>query len=227
MAEHKLVSREYLGKGGWNALRLQVGDRLTNYLSYLCEAPTRHRSRHVRCRCDCGRECVVRLIKSALWRDRKCPLCGNGGKGVSQMPPEDRFWAKVNRKGPDDCWLWTGAHRSDLGYGHMNWRGGHRAAHRIAYELMVGEIPEGLVLDHLCRTPACVNPKHLEPVTQRVNVIVRGQGPFARRAAQTHCLRGHEFTPENTYIHKSRGVRICRECHRVRNRKQKDESPNR
>jgi hypothetical protein len=127
---------------------------------------------------------------------------------------EQKFWQKVVKT--LGCWIWTGAKRGRMGHGHCQWRGRMKGAHIVAYELLVGLVPDGLDLDHTCRNPACVNPAHLEPVTHRENVIVRGTGPFAQRARQTHCLRGHEFTPENTYIHKSRGVRVCRKCHAAR-----------
>lgn len=119
-----------------------------------------------------------------------------------------RFIAKVDKT--DTCWLWQAATRR--GYGAF-WLGGrHVAAHRFAYQFLVGPVPDDLHLDHLCRTPACVNPAHLEPVTCRENLLrspVTFQGINARK---THCKNGHEFTPENT--REWRGGRICRECAR-------------
>lgn len=158
-----------------------------------------------RVRCDCGaeKEVVATLVKTGT--TRSC--------GCLRSPPEaDRFWSKVEKT--DSCWLWKGS-RGPLGYGHIFWRGQWPAAHRVAYELSVGPIPARLVLDHLCRNPSCVNPAHLEPVTTRENTM-RGVGPAPRRAAQTHCLRGHELAGDNVYIHKSRRVRVCRTCHRNR-----------
>lgn len=90
-------------------------------------------------------------------------------------------------------------------------------AHRAVYELLVGPIADGLVIDHLCRKPSCVNPSHLEAVTQSEN-LKRGLGPAvtrARHAAQTHCRHGHEFSPDNTIVNSS-GSRVCRTCNRVR-----------
>lgn len=162
-----------------------------------------------RCICACGTE---RIVPGNAMRSGNTRSCGCA-KTMTNEEAIAAFWAKVKRT--SSCWLWTGAMRG-TGYGHLAWQGSYRAAHRVAYELLVGPIPDGLVLDHLCRTPACVNPAHLEPVTQRTNVIDRGTGPFAKRARQTHCKRGHEFTPENTYIYPSRGVRYCRTCHRDR-----------
>lgn len=111
------------------------------------------------------------------------------------------------------CIPWSGKGR-EKGYGKW-WgrRNGQKArshpAHRIAYENAKGPIPEGLQIDHLCRNRACVNPDHLEAVTGRVNVL-RGMNPPAQNARKTHCVRGHEFTPENTRM--DRGYRFCLKC---------------
>lgn len=111
------------------------------------------------------------------------------------------------------CWLWRGELRK--GYGRVLFGGGRLSAHRVVYEMEVGPIPEGLVIDHLCRNHACVNPEHMEPVTQRVNVL-RGVAPAAANARKTHCLRGHAFDDENTYPVRV-GGRGCRACDRRRN----------
>ena len=102
-----------------------------------------------------------------------------------------------------------------LGYGTMTIKGKPKRAHIVAYEQMVGPIPEGLELDHLCDNPSCVRPDHLKAVTHRENTL-RGNNPFAQKARQTHCIHGHEFTPENTYT--GRGRRECRACNRERQR---------
>lgn len=94
---------------------------------------------------------------------------------------EERFWSKVVRD--DDglyCWPWIAS--TAHGYGQINRDGRPRMAHRVAYELLVGPIPEGLDLDHLCSTPRCCNPSHLEPVTRGVNVSRAHQRRAARRA---------------------------------------------
>ena len=107
----------------------------------------------------------------------------------------------------DGCWEW-GAGKQSRGYG-MCWNGEKAVlAHRFSFEVHKGEIPEGLVIDHLCRNRSCVNPDHLEAVSQRENVR-RGNSPRLR-AAQTHCKRGHEYTPENT--HSWGGSRACKSC---------------
>ena len=122
---------------------------------------------------------------------------------------EKRFWSKV-RKGPV-CWWWIVNGRISENYGTITFNKKPMVAHRISWELLRGKIPKGLQLDHLCRNKGCVNPDHLEPVTHREN-IMRGNSPWATNAKKTHCLRGHEFTKENTYIHKSKGGRNCRTC---------------
>ena len=90
-------------------------------------------------------------------------------------------------------------------------RGQQVKAHRVVWSLTNGPIPDGLVLDHLCRNRACCNPAHMEPVTIGENVM-RGETIPARNAAKTECGNGHPFDPENTYI-STRGARVCRRCH--------------
>jgi hypothetical protein len=112
--------------------------------------------------------------------------------------PEQRFWSKVQRAALDDCWLWTAA-RNPHGYGRVQINGSFHQAHRISYELTVGPIPDGLSLDHLCRVRNCVNPAHLEPVTNRVNGL-RGVSPAAINAAKAECVNGHAFDEANTRV---------------------------
>lgn len=104
---------------------------------------------------------------------------------------EERFHARY-AVSPAGCWEWT-AGVDHAGYGKINDKGRCFRAHRVGYELLVGPIPAGLVLDHLCRNPPCVNPQHLEPVTDGENVR-RGVGPTAANARKERCVRGHEFT---------------------------------
>lgn len=104
------------------------------------------------------------------------------------MALTERFERLYEPEPNSGCWLWKGA--TACGYGYFR----HRPAHRFAYELYRGPIPEGLQLDHLCRVRSCVNPSHLEAVTQGVN-LHRGETIAARNAAKTHCPKGHEYTP--------------------------------
>jgi hypothetical protein len=132
---------------------------------------------------------------------------------------EAAFWAKV-REVPSGCWEWTGSRMA--GYGQFGTRtagcrrGLTTAAHRIAYELVVGQVRDGLELDHVCRNRACCNPAHLEPVTHRENVL-RGVSPMALNARKEACPRGHAYAPANTYVTKA-GKRQCRACHADRQR---------
>jgi hypothetical protein len=123
------------------------------------------------------------------------------------------FWAKVNKT--DGCWEWTRG--KSWGYGVHTSGGKRHKAHRFAYELLVGPIPGGLTLDHLCRNRGCVNPTHLEPVTNRENIL-RGSSPAATRARQTECKNGHPFDEANTY-RDPRGYRECRICKVAYNRR--------
>lgn len=128
---------------------------------------------------------------------------------------QSRFEKFVDRH-PDGCWTWMGA-KTSKGYGRFH-LDGNKHAHRVAFEIYKGEIPAGLVLDHLCRTPSCVNPDHLEPVTLVEN-IKRGDhfGKGWKRNI-THCPKGHEYSDENTYIARlvKRNVerRVCKTCNR-------------
>lgn len=122
------------------------------------------------------------------------------------LPPRIAAKIAVDSSG---CWLWTGA-KAD-GYGRVGLSGRKRiAAHRLAYTLLVGPIPEGSQLDHLCRVRHCLNPAHLEPVDCRTNLL-RGQTIAATNAAKERCVHGHLFDEANTR-YRMRGNSRCRSC---------------
>lgn len=138
---------------------------------------------------------------------------GRYGRGLTSAV--ERFRKRFVAVDESGCWLLDTA-RNDAGYTMFWWKdAGGRAlssAHRFSYTAFVGPIPEGLVLDHLCRNRACVNPAHLEPVTHQENIL-RGVGPAAINAAKTHCPNGHPYVAENMYD-TANGARICRTCSR-------------
>jgi hypothetical protein len=135
----------------------------------------------------------------------------------------ERFWSFVTRGPDDECWPWQGMIGKTGSYGVLTVARRKIYAHRVAYELLVGPIPDGLTLDHLCHTRdttcpggkacvhrRCVNPAHLEPVSGRINRL-RGRSMPALNAAKTHCKHGHPFDAANTYVDKH-GHRDCRTC---------------
>jgi hypothetical protein len=122
-----------------------------------------------------------------------------------------RFWSKVEKT--DSCWLWKAAKHS-AGYGVIRFGrapGVLLYAHRVAYELVKGPIPEGLHLDHLCRVVRCCNPAHLEAVPAKVNAL-RGISPAAENAKKTHCSNGHPFEGQSLYLRPDTGGRQCLVC---------------
>lgn len=148
--------------------------------------------------------------------------------GDTRLP--QRFWAKVTVDPATGCWVWTAA-KAPNGYGKVqagSRRDGTRhirSAHRFAYEALMGPVPEGKQLDHLCRVRACVNPAHMEPVTNRENTM-RGALPANMRArggahnrAKTHCRNGHPYSEANTYVYKNQ--RYCRACNNEQTRRRR------
>jgi hypothetical protein len=139
---------------------------------------------------------------------------------MSAKPLEDRLWGHGDKNGPvpahrpelGPCWLW-GRWCHPSGYGGISKHGHWVAVHRLVYEMLVGPIPEGLTLDHLCRVRHCCNPQHLEPVTCAVNLL-RGVGASAQNARKTHCVHGHPLTEDNLLrpTPSRPGARLCRAC---------------
>lgn len=148
----------------------------------------------------------------------------------SASPALALFWSRVNVNGPwsdlleSRCWVWEGTTNGPAGYGLLQMKSSlgrwKMLAHRFGYEAAHGPIPAGLTVDHLCRNTLCVRPDHLEAVTQRVNIL-RGQGLTALHARKTHCPAGHEYTAENTRLHRT--SRHCRTCDRDHQRRRRAE----
>jgi hypothetical protein len=158
---------------------------------------------------DCDRDAFAKAMCGMHYMRTGSPFTVRRVVGLSA---EERFWQYVNKT--DDCWLWTGA--TSHGYGNFYLpREGRTTtqiqAHVFAYQTLRGPVPEGLVIDHLCRTKRCVRPDHLDPVTQQLNVI---RGDVARVLRENTCRHGHEYTPENTHINR-KGAKVCRICMRA------------
>lgn len=131
-----------------------------------------------------------------------------GPRWTELIPVSVRFWLKVWPIG--DCWEWR-AYRNRRGYGEFRLRPGHTIlAHRYAFQLAKGPIPEGLELDHRCKNPRCVRPSHLEAVTHRENLL-RSNSFSGVHARKTHCPRGHAYDRVN-----KDGQRVCLACRRIR-----------
>lgn len=138
---------------------------------------------------------------------------GNPNVVLKDHTPATERWKTSYEVDPETgCWNWTGPFSRGYGFIQDGARKRYQA-HRFVYEQVVGPIPDGKEIDHVCRNTKCVNPDpgHCEPVTHAVNVQ-RGNAGIAN-ALKTHCKRGHEFTPENTYD--NHGHRGCRECQRT------------
>lgn len=178
--------------------------------------------------CGCGRTCSVDGCEKpheahgfCQMHYRRWKASGDPGPAgpviVRGVPTEERVWPRVDKDGPGGCWLWTGP-LQPKGYARVMQTGGAAImVHRFVYELLVGPVPDGLQLDHLCRVRHCCNPAHLEPVTNAENQH-RGMAPPGLHFRATHCKRGHEFTEENTYRRPSKAdVRECLICLRERN----------
>ena len=155
--------------------------------------------------CSCGKE--------KTWYATVCKDCY--WAKIRSVTNEERFWKRVNKT--DTCWLWTGS-KHEYGYGNFHMHLGEYEyrninAHRFAWELLVGPVPDGMVLDHkVCNNPPCCNPAHLVVTTNWDNISRSGKSPSIINKLKTHCKRGHEFTPENTYIPPGKPCRMCKIC---------------
>lgn len=126
-------------------------------------------------------------------------------------PFRERVLSQIDMTDPEACWVWPGT--KSRGYGTASYQGKGYRIHRVVYEWLVGPISDGLVIDHLCRNPPCCNPAHLEPVTQRENVL-RGSGSGGVLGVRkTHCPKGHPYDAVDTEGHWG-----CLRCKAARNR---------
>lgn len=168
---------------------------------------------------DCYRRAKAHgMCDTHLWRLKRGKPMDAPIRPNSHSSLEERLWGRVTKT--STCWLWTG-NVTRQGYGRVQPGDGRptMGVHRLAYELLVGPIPEGLVLDHLCRVPRCVNPSHLEPVTNAEN-LRRGVSPSALNGRKTHCIHGHEFSGDNLRFDPT-GRRVCRACERAKWRRRR------
>lgn len=126
------------------------------------------------------------------------------------------IWARIALT-DNDCWLWTGTTqgRDKWQYGKVKYLGKVTGSHRHLYEMLVGPIPEGHQIDHLCRNTLCQNPAHMEAVTQQENIRRGKVGEYC--ASKTHCPRNHPYVLTNTYKD-SKGARCCKTCRALRGR---------
>lgn len=179
----------------------------------------------------CGEQHAIEMFpendRMTTGRVNQCRLCirnANAARYISRkaglverkkrLPLKERFLEKISPEPNSGCWLWT-ARVDKHGYGRIrtNERIG-AAAHRVSYEIFVGDIRPGLEIDHRCRVRCCVNPLHLEAVEPIVN-WQRGYSPPAINARKTHCPRGHELKVGNLR-HSTVGYRRCLACERER-----------
>lgn len=157
--------------------------------------------------------CKAKYGANGMWRHHK-RAHGEFDYPIEEMH-DQLFWSDITLAEGLDCWRWTGWIDAG-GYGVFTVKGKAHKAHRHSYEKLIGPIPRGLVLDHLCRVRNCVNPYHLDPVTIAVNTA-RGLGN-STRVLRTHCRQGHKYTPENAYVEISANGGVVRHCVICRNR---------
>lgn len=173
----------------------------------------------------CGITFQFKFSENQVCCSRKCSYMVPRQTGPRPKPVLDRIMENIAIDPITGCWIWTQELRGN--YSRMAvGRRKSRSAHVVSYEAVHGKVPAGLELDHRCRRPACVNPDHLEAVTHRVNLHRCPESPIAINVSKTHCIRGHEFTPDNTYLRPQRSFtegakmdRECRKCLRIRKRK--------
>lgn len=161
-----------------------------------------------------GYLCFLRCYRSGGGRGLGMAFFGGGWSSdcAFLLKKKDNILDKVleNTEKTDTCWNWKDALRN--GYGRVRNNGKTSTTHKIVYEKLVGKIPKGMVIDHLCRNRACVNPEHLETVSNKENIL-RGNGLTAENHKKTKCIRGHELLGENLYT--LNGKRYCKACQKL------------
>lgn len=171
------------------------------------------------------------IAKAGRYRPRPCPECGEIRRnlqghrrkmhGWSSPTVDERFWAKVDRRGDDECWEWQ-AHTDRGGYGQFSpERSRQVAAHRWSLASHTGKsIPQGMFVLHSCDNPACVNPAHLRLGDHADNMRDRKERGRSASSKAMNCPQGHAYDDANTY-RDSAGTRHCRTCHRERARRKR------
>jgi hypothetical protein len=195
----------------WCGAALAYGTRGKLCRACWCEnhKPIREYNPGGLCWCGCGQPApLAKQTNKAIGSRIGEPL--RYVRGHFQVRTQERYCIEDHGYEGGPCWIWQ-RHINDQGYGVVGRRG---RAHRLMYEEMVGPIPEGLELDHLCRVRACVNPAHLEPVTGAENVR-RGNSPSVVTARALRCQRGHDLSSVEAWYVSPSGHRSCKECRRL------------
>lgn len=171
------------------------------------------------CRCGCGQLApMADRTRSARGQLKGEPIRfikGHNTLGTGSTL-EERLWPKIDMGAAQGqgCWWWT-AYKDRKGYGKISVDSALRSAHRVVYELLIAPIPASMQLDHLCENKSCVSPDHLRVATAQENIARRATNGHAHKS---HCKRGHQFSPENTYV-TPKGSRQCRACWKERRKK--------
>ena len=157
------------------------------------------------CQCGCGAKTSIAKQTNARYGQVKGQPVRFRVGHATRIPPGERFWSKVDKRGPDECWPWIGWLHPN-GYGSFTLGGKRpkrRMAHRVSYELAHGALADDVQIHHKCRHQRCVNPAHLEAVSVKEH---------AKRHTGDACSKGHPFTPDNSYVYPKTGKRYCRAC---------------